>query len=413
MMYLFLVVYNFLLLLSIPILFFLSLFNKKLTLILKNQFGLLNRIKKTLNGNQKVIWIHCASLGEFEQGRPIIESLKKEYPEYYILLTFFSPSGFEIRKNYEFADGIYYLPFDFLWNTNRFLTIVKPKYIFFIKYEFWPSYLWVIQQKNIKCYLASGVFTEQKSFFKWYGWPFRKLLGAFHTLFVQDANSKLLLANYNIHNTIIAGDTRFDRVLNIANNRRELSPIQAYCKNAKILIAGSTWLADEHLLIDAIQELGPNYKLILAPHEISSAHIIEIEKLALGQSIRLSQYIASPKNLNILIIDNIGMLSSLYYYAHFCYIGGGFSAGIHNALEAAVYGKPIFFGPNYLKFIEATDLVAIGVAKAIKSKTEIVDSITTLSKNGILYETICNNSKSYVKNKAGATNKILNFCLSE
>jgi 3-deoxy-D-manno-octulosonic-acid transferase len=311
--------------------------------------------KNYSNAGKKTIWVHCASLGEFEQGRPLLEAIREAYPNCIILLTFFSPSGYEIRKNYTGADFVFYLPADSKKNAKRFLQITRPDLAIFIKYEFWYHYLNQLKENKIPTLLVSAIFRESQPFFKTYGGFWRKMLSCYRFIFVQDNNSFNLLRKIGFEkNTSISGDTRFDRVISIAENEIDLPFIKAFCGNHEVVVAGSTWIEDEEV-IDHYANNHPEKRFIIAPHEIHETHIHEVEKLfrhALRYSIlseannekKLSEILTGK---NILIMDNMGMLSKLYYFATVTYVGGGFGgAGIHNILEAAVYGKPVLFGPK-------------------------------------------------------------------
>ena len=336
--------------------------------------------------------MHCASLGEFEQGRPVLEALRKKYPDHKIVLTFFSPSGYEIRKDYDGADYVFYLPMDGKFTSKAFLDAVNPLLVLFVKYEFWHYYLSEIKRRNIPALLISAAFRKDQSFFKWYGFFFRKMLGAFTSIFVQDESSRVLLeragiGGYNMtHNTkafeleydgetitvnggvrasprvIIGGDTRYDRVTAIAASARDLPEVETFINHHKILIAGSTWPADEAILKQALSILPQDWKLIIAPHEIDEPHINKITAQFETEAILYSSFKLRPQaGKKVLIVDNIGMLSSLYRYGDITFVGGGFNkSGIHNVLEPAVFGIPIIIGPVYKKFVEAVQLAAIG-----------------------------------------------------
>ena len=321
------------------------------------------------------LWFHAASLGEFEQGRPIMECIRKEHPEYRILLTFFSPSGYEVRKNYVGADLICYLPFDTILNVRRFLNLVQPKKVFFIKYEFWPNYLTALKHRQIPTYLVSGIFRKEQLFFKNYAPFYRRMLRSFTHLFVQNQTSIDLLTSIGrTENVSISGDTRFDRVLEIRAIAKDLPIAEAFAQRAKgnVLIAGSSWPKDEALFIPYFNE-HPDLKLLIAPHQIHEEHLLSIE----AQLKRPFQRYTQTNSENIascdcLIIDCFGLLSSIYRYGTIAYIGGGFGSGIHNTLEAAVYGIPVIFGPNFSKFHEAKELIACGGAKSIDSEEALV-----------------------------------------
>jgi len=388
-----------------------SLFNEKAKLWVIGRKNIFNKLQAAFsNENAKIIWLHAASLGEFEQGRPLIEKLKQKYPEKKILLTFFSPSGYEIRKSYDKADYIFYLPADTPSNAKRFIDIVKPETVYFIKYEFWQNYLYNLYKQNIPTYLVSGIFRKEQAFFKSSGKSYRKVLNYFTHFFVQNQTSLDLLKTINITNATISGDTRFDRVIDIAKQTIELKKVEEFCDNKQIIIAGSSWQPDEELLAKYINSTKNNVKLIIAPHEIKEQNIARITKL-LNKKVLLYSDIenTSPKDFDVLIINNIGLLSSLYKYGNIAYIGGGFGVGIHNILEAATFGKPIIFGPKYRKFKEAVDLIQFKGAFSISNYNELEKHFDRLlSDKQYLIETSAI-AENFVKNNAGAVDLILNY----
>lgn len=385
-----------------------SPFNIKAKQWVDGRKNLFTRLEQTLGKNERIAWFHSASLGEFEQGRPVIEAYKQRNPDVKILLTFFSPSGYEIRKNYAGADYIFYLPADTRHNAVRFIELAKPEVVFFIKYEFWYNYLNQLQKRNIPTFLFSAIFRADQVFFKWYGGIFRNVLAGFKYIFVQNEASVELLLNIGIKNVVIAGDTRFDRVATIASQTRKLPVAEAFCNNNTVFIAGSTWPADEELLAQYINQSAHSFKTIIAPHEIEPAHIEQIESRITKKVLRYSQAEKhNPADFDVLLIDNIGMLSSLYQYGNVSYIGGGFGKGIHNTLEAATFGLPVIFGPNYLKFAEACDLIERGAAFSITSYTELNEQLNWFLENANQCERIGALSAGYVKEKTGATTIIL------
>lgn len=364
-----------------------------------------------------VIWVHAASLGEFEQGRPIIEAIKKEYPNYKILLTFFSPSGYEVRKNYPLADHVSYLPMDSARNANRFFNIVQPSLILFIKYEFWYYYCKEAAERKIPLLLASGIFREDQIFFKCYGGFYRQILQYFTQLFVQDEESALLLKQLGLTDkTIISGDTRFDRVIEIVEQFEPIPIIDAFCKGSTTLVAGSTWTEDDEEL-DHFVNHHPHIKCIIAPHEIEAERLKEC--LTLYKNAMLySEYEAAInkaktllKDPQVLIINNYGMLTRLYHYASICLVGGGFGGdGVHNVLEAAVYGKPVIIGPVYDKYKEAVDLVENGGCIEVENALELEEKLNSLlDPQQSIYADSAKAAKEYVYSNAGATAKILNY----
>lgn len=336
---------------------------------------ILTQIAAALAANTKpIIWMHCASLGEFEQGRPVLEGLQKQYPNYSILLTFFSPSGYEVHKNYAGADYIFYLPMDSAGNASKFLKITNPSIAVFVKYEFWHYYLTQLKKLQIPTILIAGIFRKDQLFFKWYGSFYKKLLSCFTAFFVQDKSSQSLLHSIGINNEVhIGGDTRFDRVIEIAEAFTPIDPIAHFCNNSLVLVAGSTWFQDDETIAH-FEKVNPNIKFIIAPHDITNQRLQNCLSLY-KNAVLFSDYVKSfntvPQNVNTLIIDNVGMLSKLYHYATITFIGGGFGAdGIHNCLEAAVHYKPVLFGPVYDKYIEASGLVDAGGAISIEDALE-------------------------------------------
>lgn len=385
-----------------------SFFNPKARLWIRGRKGILHQIEDKVKNN-RVIWFHAASLGEFEQGRPVMEEIRHRYPDYTILLTFFSPSGYEIRKNFGGADYIFYLPLDTKQNAARFISMIKPVMVIFIKYEFWYHYLFQLHKNQIPVYLISGIFRPGQIFFQWYGKWFRKMLSYFDHLFVQNRESLALLHGISVSNVILAGDTRFDRVRQIAASTHEI-PVAARFKGDHLcIVAGSTWPGDEDLLIRYINSCNETVKLILAPHEIHEEHIRRIIQLLKRSFVRFSEAKDNTvPDKQVLIIDNIGLLSSLYRYGDIAFIGGGFGKGIHNILEAATFGLPILFGPNYAKFNEAVELAGLGGAVSVAGMDELQSRLNHwLSdkadrlRSGLV-------SKEFVHQKAGATSVILN-----
>lgn len=388
--------------------------NNKATLFLsgrENVFALLEQ--KRLPG-EHYVWFHAASLGEFEQGRPIMESLKNSHPEFKILLTFFSPSGYEVRKDYQGADIICYLPMDMSWNVKRFLDIVQPDCAIFIKYEFWMNYLLELKKRQIKTYIVSAIFRESQLFFRSYGGFYRRLLKSFTHLFVQNDESVRLLHSIGFDNVTKVGDTRFDRVADIAAKSKDLPIVQAFKSDAKVLIAGSSWPNDENILLPYFNQNFP-LKLIIAPHEIDEEHLQSIISQLKRPYIRYSQAtIENVKEADCLIIDCFGLLSSIYRYGEIAYIGGGFGVGIHNILEAAVYGIPVIFGPNFRKFQEAVDLQQKGGAFVIENYESFSQIMSEfLEENSSLYSSACKVSNDYSQANKGATSKVVNAIFSQ
>jgi 3-deoxy-D-manno-octulosonic-acid transferase len=393
-----------------------ALFNQKARQWVHGRKNIFTHIQHTCvpANNQQRIWMHCASLGEFEQGRPLIEAIKKNYPAVKICLTFFSPSGYEIQKNYAFADNVYYLPIDSKKNAQQFIEIVQPTVVFWVKYEYWHYYLKAIKNKNIPLLMVAGLFRQQQPFFKWYGHFWQKMLHSFSYFFVQNQHSVALLHSIGITNNItVGGDTRFDRVIAIAKNFTHIPAIQQFCGANKVIVAGSTWDDDEAELIHYVRA-NPGIKFIIAPHQIDAANVQEVQQSFKG-SILYSHFIKNISSdkiteTNVLIIDNIGMLSTLYYYAHITYVGGGFNAGgIHNVLEAAVYGKPVIIGPVYQKFIEAVALVDCGAAISIENALQFEGACNSLFNNIDVLQQKGSMAKQYVYTHAGATQKVMDY----
>ncbi len=366
----------------------------------------------------KTIWMHCASLGEFEQGRPLLESIRHAYPKHTLLLTFFSPSGYEIRKNYKGADMVFYLPADSPGNAKKFIEITRPELAIFIKYEFWYHYLSTLKSNHVPTLLVSAIFRQNQPFFKSYGGFWRQMLRCYNQLFVQNRISFTLLeaAGFGANSTI-SGDTRFDRVITVANNHTDIPEIVRFCGKSEVIVAGSTWLEDEEIL-DHYANQHPEIKFIIAPHEIDEAHLIGIEKL-FKNAIRFSSLSAENENQglkesytpkNILIMDNMGMLSKLYHYATITYIGGGFGgAGIHNILEAVVYGKPVLFGPVNQKSREAQDLLESGAAFTVLNALELESLLDELLKDKEKCIRLGKIAAAYVRQESGATGKIMDY----
>ncbi|MFO8021760.1 MAG: glycosyltransferase N-terminal domain-containing protein, partial [Perlabentimonas sp.] len=309
-------------------------------------------LSETISGDDKIAWFHCASLGEFEQGRTLMENYRKRNPEHKILITFFSPSGYRVRKNYRGADYVFYLPLDTKRNAKRFIATVKPKVVFFVKYEFWYHFLNELKSAGVPTYLVSAIFRPNQVFFKWYGGWNRRMLACFTHIFLQNDTSKKLLAGIGFKNTTVAGDTRFDRVFATAQSTKEIPLIKEFCGDSTIIVAGSTWPKDEELLIEFINTTTFPVKMIVAPHEISCQHVNNLCTAINHPVVRYTD--SDPKNLQeskVLVLDTIGLLASAYQYGHIAYVGGGFGAGIHNTLEPATFGIPVVFGPNYKKSI--------------------------------------------------------------
>lgn len=393
----------------------------KLRAMLRGQHMTLNAEHKSqLEANRGAVWIHAASVGEFEQARPLIEKLKT-HSAVRIVVTFFSPSGYEARKNYGNADGVFYLPLPTVLNAKRFLEALQPSMAVFVKYEFWPAYLRALKKRNIPTYSISAIFRPTQRFFHWYGRSSLNLLKCFTHIYVQDEASRRLLAEHGIHESSVAGDTRFDRVVEIVESAKtaaadsKLAPVFCFTQGAeRVVIAGSTWPKDEELLAQFMENSEtPTPKLILVPHEIDEAHLHFIFNRFKGRFVRYSAVAGEQANeegirnilqqAQVLVIDTIGLLSSIYRFGHAAYIGGGFGAGIHNTIEAAAYGMPVVFGPNYHHFREAQGLIDAGAARSIKNYSELEAALTTALDQ---HQTIGAKAAEYVQSELGATEKI-------
>ena len=385
-----------------------SPFHKKAGAIVRGHIDTFKILREKIDRNARYVWFHAASLGEFEQGRPLIERFRREHPEYKILLTFFSPSGYEVRKNYEGADVICYLPFDTPGNVMSFFRLVRPEMAFFIKYEFWWNFLRACKHYNIPVYSISSIFRANKVFFKWYGKGYSAVLRLVDHFFVQDEESARLLSTLHItDNVTIVGDTRFDRVLDIQAKSRELPLVETFGKDAKsIFVAGSSWPQDEELIIPYFNN-HPQMKLILAPHVIDEAHLRHIESKLKRPFVRYTEANeATVAQADCLIINCFGLLSSISRYGNLAYVGGGFGAGIHNVPEAAVYGCPVLFGPNNKKFKEAQDLIACHGSYEIHNAADFTEVLTKLLTYDELLRSSGNAASHYIRTNAGARDAI-------
>lgn len=389
-----------------------ALFNAKLKTFVNGRSKIFSRLENAFLSEQSPIaWVHCASLGEFEQGRPVIEQFRKEFPTFKILLTFFSPSGYEVRKNYTQANYIFYLPWDTSSNARKFVEITQPKIAIFIKYEFWYHYSQALSKKNIPILSVSSIFRENQIFFKIYGGRFRSILKKFDHFFVQNEKSDQLLKSIGVKNITIVGDTRFDRVNEVVKNAKEIQIAKEFKGSSKVIVVGSCWPEDLEVLAPHINDSAGKLKFIIAPHEIRESFLAEIEKAVNVKTIRYSQVSQNLNESNVLIIDNVGMLSSLYQYGEFAFVGGGFGKGLHNILEAACYGIPIFFGNmNYQKFQEATDLIKRGGAFEVSDYADFKSKYELLINRPENYLLACDVTKSYVAENIGATQKIIDHC---
>ena len=406
-----------------------SCFNEKVRKMWRGERAAFRVLKEKVDPQAKYVWFHAASLGEFEQGRPLMERLRKDHPEYKILLTFFSPSGYEVRKNYEGADIICYLPLDTPINAIRFLRLIRPVMAFFIKYEFWYNYLHILKHRNVPVYSVSSIFRPGQVFFKWYGRQYGRVLNCFTHFFVQNEVSKELLAKIGLTNVSVVGDTRFDRVLQIKEAAKQLPIVEAFIEESgkrkeegeyskpKVFVAGSSWPPDEEIFIKYFNE-HRDWKLIIAPHVIGEDHLKQIEKLLEGRKvIRYTGISGEPGNTGlseslgdseVLIIDCFGLLSSIYHYGDVAYVGGGFGVGIHNLLEAAVWDVPVFFGPNNQKFHEAQGLKQSGGFE-ISNYEDFAKQMDRLASDGNYLREQGQNAGKFVQGLAGATDKVMTF----
>lgn len=400
--------------------------HKKARKMVRGQMKTWHKLKYRIDKNEKYIWFHAASLGEFEQGRPLIERIKKEHPEKKILLTFFSPSGYEVRKDYPYADVVCYLPFDTKIASKSFLHYVKLEKVFFIKYEFWRNYITQLKRKNVPIYSVSSIFRRKQIFFRWYGWWYKYMLRRFTHFFVQDERSKELLATLGVNQVTVMGDTRFDRVIDIMKASKELplvdkftyraenqkknqTDIEKYDDKFPVLVFGSTWPVDEEFIIPYFNR-NFRMKMVLAPHVVSEEHLQQIEQKLTRPSVRYTK--ASKEEIDkaeCLIIDCYGLLSSVYRYATVAYVGGGFGVGIHNVPEAAVYGIPVIIGPNNEKFREAQQLLEIGGCKEVNNAREFEKLLDTFFAHPELKKRAGEAAGNYIMDHAGAAEKIYRF----
>ena len=387
---------------------FASLFNPKAKQWVQGRKAILKKIAEAVEGETNLVWFHSASLGEFEQGRPVIEAFRAKYPDCKIVLTFFSPSGYEIRKNYDGVDYVFYLPADTKRNAKEFIRLIDPKMVFFIKYEFWYHYLNQLRKKGVPTYIFSTIFRSNQMFFKPFGSLYRKILKAFTHFFVQNEESIDLLKGIGFENVSLAGDTRFDRVYSIAKQAKVLPQLEDFANKRPVLIAGSTWPKDEENIIKYINTSDKDYKYIIAAHEVDESHIKNIVSAIEKPYVRFTSATkAEIDAAEVLVVDCIGVLSSLYRYGDISYIGGGFGRGIHNTLEAACYGLPVIFGPNYHKFKEAKDLLGIGGAHTYEKSEDLNKLFDSYHDDVNAREKSGKSAKNYVDEMRGATDKIL------
>lgn len=402
--------YNFVISLAEIVLKVLAVFNKKIALFVSGRQQTFSRLRSQIKPNDKTIWIHCASLGEFEQGRPIIEKLRKSKPSYKIVLSFFSPSGYEVRKDYKEVDIVVYLPLDSVKNAKKFIELVQPSLVIFVKYEFWPNILKELKRNSIQTILISGIFREDQIFFKFYGGWMKNSLHSFSHFFVQNENSQKLLENIGVDKVTISGDTRFDSVNTILGQENSLDFLEDFVRGKQVLVAGSTWPIDESYLTSFLNmKQAENFRCIIAPHNINPK---EIEKLK--NNINLETALYSEGQINntakVFIADTIGILTKIYSYADMAYVGGGFDKeGVHNVLEPAVFSIPLVIGPIYDKFEEAKELVALKGCLVASDEIQLFDHLYELNNNEDYRLKIGNIAGSYIKNNIGATEIILNY----
>ncbi|HFX18225.1 MAG TPA: 3-deoxy-D-manno-octulosonic acid transferase [Flavobacteriales bacterium] len=388
-----------------------NFFGSKIKAFKEGQTDVFNHLRQCLKPEKEVIWVHVSSLGEYEQALPVIERLKKQYPDKQILLSFFSPSGYEVKKDKTPADCVVYLPIDTPKNTQKFVDLVKPKMVFFVKYDLWPNYLIKLQKEQIPTYLISGLFKDNHSFFKWYNKWLKNTLKSFNHFFVQDDLSKQVLEKHGFKNVTVTGDTRFDRVYYIAQENHHFDFVNDFKNNQKLLIAGSTWPKDETLLIQYINSSHQAFKTIIAPHEVDEAHVNQIYQQLDKKTIRYTDITdqTNLKDYDVIILNTIGLLNKLYKYADVVYIGNGFGKSIHNIQEPAVFGTPIITGPNIQKFNEAIDLANSGGLTVIKNYKELKNVLDNLWSDENLRHEKAQITKAYALENVGATQKIMDY----
>lgn len=384
-----------------------SLWNRKARLWILGRKHWYQRMQESLGRKSRVIWFHCASLGEFEQGRPVMEEIRIRFPEHKILLTFFSPSGYEKRKDFEGADYVMYLPLDTRRNAKKLVGHLSVEMVFYIKYEFWYHFLKQLNANGVPVYLASGNFRSGQLFFKWYGSWYRRFLKLFTHMFVQNEDSKILLSGAGYRHVSVTGDTRFDRVHELLKTPFHHPALDKFRQDSTVIVAGSTWEKDEQLLAEAYGELSGDLKWIIAPHELSTGHIRTLQERFPGSVLFTELEQEIPPGTRVIVVDTIGMLSYIYRYGTLAYIGGGFGKGIHNILEAATYGLPVIFGPEHQKFAEAVELISLGGAFPVGNPVELLSTIHQQLGNPDLLKTTSQIAANYVSARVGATSAIL------
>lgn len=405
--------YNIITLLAAQLLKIVALFSPKMKLFVDGRKSVFQTLDNKIQSSDKTIWFHAASLGEYEQGLPVIEAMKRQFPTHKIVVTFFSPSGYEVRKNNTVADVTVYLPLDTISNAKQFIELVHPEMAFFIKYEYWPNYLNELKKQQIKTYLVSGILRENQAFFKWYGGFYRNALKTFDYFFVQNESSKTLLQSIGFNNVKVSGDTRFDRVVSILERDNSLDFIEQFKDNKTTIVAGSSWPKDETLLVNYINQSSDDVKFIIAPHNIKSEQIQELKNSISKKTILFSEKDnVNLSNYNVFIIDTIGILTKIYSYADIAYVGGGFgNPGVHNILEPATFGVPVVIGPNYSHFAEATALVNMEGCISIQNQTQLNEAFDLLLHNEderLEKGHICS---TFVQMNKGATQTIMNHIL--
>lgn len=407
-------IYNLIVILASQLLKIIALFSPKMKLFVEGRKAVFQTLENKIQATDRTIWFHAASLGEYEQGLPVIEAIKQQYPNHKIVVTFFSPSGYEVRKNNNLADVTVYLPLDTISNAKQFLRIVHPEMAFFIKYEYWPNYLNELKKKQIKTYLISGILRENQAFFKWYGGFYRNALKTFDYFFVQNESSKILLQSIGFNNVKVSGDTRFDRVVSILERDNSLDFIVQFKADKTTIVIGSSWPKDEELLIDYINNSAENVKFIIAPHNIKLEQIQELKKAITKKTILFSEKdTVDVSNYSVFVIDTIGILTKIYSYADIAYVGGGFgNPGVHNILEPATFGVPVVIGPNYAHFAEATALVNMEGCISIQNQTQLNEVFDLLLQNEderLEKGHICS---TFVQMNKGATQAIMGYILA-
>ena len=392
-----------------------AVFSPKIKLFVNGRKLVFQTLEDKIKPSDKTIWFHAASLGEFEQGLPVMEKIKDKFPNHKIVVTFFSPSGYEVRKNNTIADATVYLPLDTKSNAKKFLKLVHPEMVFFIKYEFWPNCLNELKKSNITTYLISGIFRENQAFFKWYGGFYRKALKTFDYFFVQNESSKKLLQSLGFQNVKISGDTRFDRVVAILERDNSLDFIEKFKDNKTTIVIGSSWPKDEELLVNYINQSSEEIKFIIAPHNIKEEQISNLKSQITKKTVLFSEKNdIDLSNYNVFIIDTIGILTKIYSYADIAYVGGGFgNPGVHNLLEPATFGIPIIVGPNYSHFAEATALVHQEGCISIKNQNELNEAFDNLISNEDIRHEKGHICETFVQMNKGATQTIMNHILNE